>query len=133
MQRRAIRILLVDDETKLRESVAEGLRLEDWEVVTAATGADALARLRGGEFDLILLDWMLPDADGMEVLRRVRALRPKLPVLMITARIGHADQITAFQTGATDYLTKPFAFDDLIARSRALMGPALSAFVRTQS
>ena len=117
------RILLVEDERKLRESLAEGLRLEEWEVDTAATGADALAAIRTGIFDLVLLDWMLPDLEGIDVLRGTRAHSPRLPVLMITARCTHADQVTAFRNGATDYLAKPFAFDDLVARCRALVPP----------
>jgi two-component system, OmpR family, response regulator len=115
------RVLLVDDEPKLRESLAEGLRLEEWDVVTAENGADAMRLVRDKEFDLLVLDWMLPDFDGMEVLERVRAHAPDLPVLMITARHAHADQVTAFQKGATDYLIKPFAFSDLVARCRTLL------------
>jgi DNA-binding response OmpR family regulator len=121
IQHAVARVLLVDDEPKLRESLAEGLRLEEWEVVTAGSGAEAMQRIGSGEFDLIVLDWMLPDFDGMEVLRRVRAQAPELPVLMITARHGHGDQVTAFQKGATDYLIKPFAFSDLVARCRVLL------------
>ncbi len=127
LERGAHRVLLVDDEAKLRESLAEGLRQEQWEVVTAANGTEALQSVRAREFDLLVLDWMLPDVDGMEVLRRVRADSPQLPVLMITARGGHADQVVAFQNGATDYLMKPFAFEDLVARCRALLAPAVRA------
>jgi two-component system, OmpR family, response regulator len=126
-KRAAARVLLVDDEPKLRESIAEGLRLEGWAVSTAATGAEALALFRGNEFDLLVLDWMLPDIDGMEILRRVRAHAPRLPVLMITARCSPTDQATAFRNGATGFLTKPFAFDDLLVRSGALIAPALRA------
>jgi DNA-binding response OmpR family regulator len=121
------RILLVDDEAKLRESLAEGLRLEEWEVVTAADGMEALNLVAGREFDLMVLDWMLPDLDGMEVLRRARARAPRLPVLMITARCSHADQILAAQNGVTDYLAKPFAFDELVTRSRALIESVVRA------
>lgn len=123
--RTTARVLLVDDEPKLRESLAEGLRIEEWDVTTASGGAEALQYLREQEFDLMILDWMLPDYDGMEVLRRARVHYPHLPILMITARCGHADQITARQAGASDYLTKPFAFEDLVRRSRVLLMPVL--------
>ena len=123
--RAAVRVLLVDDEPKLRESLAEGLRIEDWDVVTAETGAEAMQLLRAHDLDLVVLDWMLPDCDGMDILRHIRAQWPQLPVLMITARCSHTDQATAFQNGATDYLMKPFAFEDLLTRSRALLAPAL--------
>lgn len=128
LQKRAMaRVLLVEDEPKLRESLADGMRYEDWDVATAANGTEALEQVRVNEFDLLVLDWMLPDIDGMEVLRRVRVHSPRLPVLIITARCTHTDQVTAFQCGATDYLMKPFAFDDLLTRSRALVAPALRA------
>src|ERR1041384_147929 len=121
------RILLVDDEIKLLQSLAEGLRFEDWEVVTAANGVEALRLAEGREFDLMVLDWMLPDLDGMEVLRHARARAPRLPILMITARCGHADQVLAAQSGVTDYLAKPFAFDELVTRCRALIESVVRA------
>lgn len=122
INRALARVLLVEDEPKLRESLAEGLRLEAWDVVTAPDGTGALQWLRSEHFDLLVLDWMLPDVDGMEVLRRARVHDPRIPVLMITARCGHFDQTVAFQGGATDYLVKPFAFEELVARCRALLG-----------
>lgn len=119
------RILLVEDEPKLCASLAEGLRLEEWDVVTAASGTAALELIRAHEFNLVVLDWMLPDMEGLEVLRQVRARLPRLPVLMMTARAGHFAEIIAFQNGATDYVTKPFAFDDVLARCHVLIAPAL--------
>jgi two-component system, OmpR family, response regulator len=124
-RRATARVLFVEDEPKLRECLADGLRLEEWDVVTAASGAQALQRVREERFDLVVLDWMLPDLDGMEVLQRVRAYAPRLPVVMITARYGYADRVLALQNGATDYLIKPFAFEDLVARCRALLTPGL--------
>jgi DNA-binding response OmpR family regulator len=123
----ATRVLVVDDEPKLRESLAEGLRLEDWTVVTAENGTEALERLRADSFDLLVLDWMLPDIDGLEILRRIRPQAPRLPVLMVTARNMRSDQVAALECGATDYVTKPFAFDELIARCRALLAPEATA------
>jgi DNA-binding response OmpR family regulator len=121
------RVLVIEDEPKLRQSLAEGLEFEEWNVITAATGAEALDAIGKNEFDLVVLDWMLPDVDGLEVLRRVRMHERRLPVLMMTARCGPADQITAFQNGATDFIGKPFAFDDLLLRCRRLLAPALGA------
>src|SRR5438105_2770222 len=97
-------VLLVEDEPKLRKSLAEGLRLEAWHVVTAANGEEAMRQIGTRDFDLLVLDWMLPDLDGIEILRRVRVQHPNLPVLMITARCNHSDQAAAFQQDATDYL-----------------------------
>jgi two-component system OmpR family response regulator len=121
------RILVIDDEPKLRESLAEGLRMEDWDVATAGSGSEALRLIDASHFELLLVDWMLPDCDGLEVVRRVRAFGPDVKMLMISARSAHADQAQAFAHGVTDYLTKPFAFDELLARCRALLEPARPA------
>lgn len=119
----ATRILIVEDEPKLRESLAEGLRMEDWQVASAATGQEALRLLESAEFDLLLLDWMLPDRSGIEILRHVRDQGLRVPVLFVTARSGEDDRAKAVQSGASDYLMKPFAFADLLARCRALLAP----------
>jgi DNA-binding response OmpR family regulator len=118
------RLLVIDDEPKLRQSLAEGLRLEDWDVVTAGSGSEALRLVDATHFELLLIDWMLPDCDGLEVVRRVREHDPDVKILMVSARSAHADQAQAFAHGVTDYLTKPFAFDELLARCRALLEPA---------
>lgn len=118
-----VRILLVEDEPKLRESLIEGLRLEEWTVVGASTGAEAIRQIDAHEFDLIVLDWMLPDCDGLEIVRGLRAQQNNVPVLMITARGGAANEL-ALKSGATDYLAKPFSFEELLSRSRALLGSA---------
>lgn len=115
------RILVVEDEQKTRESLAEGLRLESWEVATAESGDGALAQLKREPFDLVVLDWMLPDRDGIEVLRQMRAARQHTPVLMLTARGTLNDRVVGLDSGADDYLPKPFAFAELVARCRALI------------
>ncbi len=115
------RVLLVEDETKTRESIAEGLRIEGWQVTTAAGGQEAMQQLGSDSFDLVVLDWLLPDFDGIEVLRRLRGRGLATPVLMLTARDTLNDRLTGLDTGADDYLSKPFAFAELLARSRALL------------
>lgn len=119
-----VRVLLVEDEPKLRESLIEGLRLEEWFVTGAGTGAEAQQHLAMQEFDLIVLDWMLPDCDGLEILRRLRSQHNNVPVLIITARGGSTAAEIAIRSGASDYLAKPFSFDDLLSHSRALLGLA---------
>jgi DNA-binding response OmpR family regulator len=118
----AVRVLLVEDEPKLRASLADGLQLEDWQVTTAENGQEAFRLLESQPFDLLLLDWMLPDQDGLEILRFVRAKGSEIPVLVVTARSTHADEAAAFRHGANGYLLKPFAFAELLARCRALLG-----------
>jgi two-component system copper resistance phosphate regulon response regulator CusR len=125
-------VLVVEDEQKTRDSVAEGLRLEEWRVATAVNGDEALAILEQATFDLLILDWMLPGRDGMAVLRNMRARGNQLPVLLLTARGSLDDRVAGLEGGADDYLPKPFAFAELLARSRALLrrpvlssGPAL--------
>ena len=115
------RVLVVEDEQKTRESLAEGLRLEAWSVATAATGQEALGLLGREVFDLVVLDWMLPDRDGVEVLREMRGRGQPTSVLMLTARSTLNDRVTGLDSGADDYLAKPFAFAELLARCRALL------------
>jgi two-component system copper resistance phosphate regulon response regulator CusR len=114
-------VLIVEDERKTRESLVEGLQIEGWHVQVAATGADAIALLDRDTFDLAVIDWMLPDHDGLEVLRHLRARGRPTPVIMLTARGELADRIAGFDSGADDYLPKPFAFAELLARCRALL------------
>ena len=114
-------MLVVEDEKKTRESLAEGLRLEAWDVLTAETAEDALAVLNRETVDLVVLDWMLPDQDGIELLQRVRARGQHTPVLMLTARSTLDDRVIGLDSGADDYVTKPFAFAELLARCRALL------------
>lgn len=114
-------VLVVEDEQKTRDSLAEGLRLEGWLVETAAAGDEATAKIERSAFDLLVLDWMLPESDGLEILRRMRAHGMQTPALMLTARTTVDDRVVALETGADDYLAKPFAFAELVARCRALL------------
>ena len=114
-------MLLVEDERKTRESVAEGLRMESWIVVTAATMSEAIGQLDGEAFDLVVLDRMLPDGDGLAVLGHLRARGGQMPVMMLTARGALDDRVAGLEGGADDYLAKPFAFAELVARCRALL------------
>jgi DNA-binding response OmpR family regulator len=114
-------VLVVEDEQKTRDSLAEGLRMEQWEVETACAGDEATVRIERDNFDLVVLDGMLPDRDGLEVLREIRQHGVQTPVLMLTARAGLDDRVTGLESGADDYLPKPFAFAELLARCRALL------------
>jgi two-component system copper resistance phosphate regulon response regulator CusR len=116
-----MRVLLVEDEARLAETVARGLREEGFVVEVSADGEDALHRLRTEPFDLAVLDVMLPRLDGWAVLETVRAERRPLRVLMLTARQTVADRVRGLESGADDYLVKPFAFAELLARVRAVL------------
>lgn len=120
-------VLVVDDEQKTRASIVEGLSLEGWAVAAAASGREAIALVDRSAFDLVLLDWMLPDLDGLAVLRHIRHRGNHVPILMLTARDALMDRIMGLEAGADDYLGKPFAFAELVARCRALLRrPVLS-------
>lgn len=113
-------MLMVEDEGKLAALVARGLTEHGDVVDVVGTAADAVVSARSAEYDVILLDVMLPDGDGFQVCRRLRADRVWTPVLMLTARTAVADRIHGLDSGADDYLAKPFAFQELLARMRAL-------------
>jgi two-component system, OmpR family, copper resistance phosphate regulon response regulator CusR len=115
------RVLVVEDEQKTRDSLVEGLRLESWNVAACADGREAVSMIDHEAFDLVVLDWMLPDTDGIEVLQRLRARAAHTPVLMLTARSTLNDRVIGLDSGADDYLGKPFAFAELLARCRALL------------
>ena len=115
------RILVVEDEMKTRASIAEGFQLEGWNVLSASNGTEALDLLEHEPFDLVILDWRLPDRDGLDVLRDFRQRGRQTPVLILTARSTVPDRVAGLESGADDYLTKPFAFAELLARSRALL------------
>lgn len=117
----APRVLVIEDEQKTRESLAEGFSLESWDVSSAGTGDEALALVENERFDLIVLDWMLPDRDGLEIVRHLRHRGRQTPVLMLTARTALEDRVLGLNSGADDYLPKPFAFAELLARCRALI------------
>jgi two-component system OmpR family response regulator len=115
------RILVVDDESAITELIATALRFIGFEVQSAASGREALAA--AGEFmpHLIVLDVMLPDFDGFEVLRRLRAGGDHVPVIFLTARDEHENKMRGFTHGGDDYLTKPFSLEELVARARAIL------------
>jgi two-component system, OmpR family, copper resistance phosphate regulon response regulator CusR len=115
------RVLLVEDEEKTRDSIVEGLRLEGWTVTGAPSAESAMALLERENFDVAVLDWMLPDRDGIEVLQYIRSRGHPTPVLMLTARSTLNDRVIGLDSGADDYLAKPFAFAELLARCRALL------------
>jgi two-component system copper resistance phosphate regulon response regulator CusR len=114
-------ILVVEDEAKMRASIAEALRLEGWDIAEAERGGEMDALLETRAFDLVILDWMLPGRDGLELLQQVRARGIHTPVLMLTARDGLADRVIGLESGADDYVVKPFAMAELVARCRALL------------
>ncbi len=116
-----VRVLVVDDEDPLRELLSMALRYESWDVRTAADGAGAVRTAREFRPDAIVLDMMLPDFDGMEVLRRVRADSPETPVLFLTARDAVEDRVAGLTAGGDDYVTKPFSLEEVVARVRSLM------------
>ena len=122
-----MRILLVEDEFSAAQMLAKGLREHAYAVDVVADGEQALYQATINDYDLLILDLMLPRKDGLEVCRQLRAARSALPILMLTARDGVADRVTGLDTGADDYLTKPFDFQELLARVRALLrrGPVL--------
>ncbi len=115
------RLLIVEDELELADFIIRGLREEDFEVGHSADGDEAAKALRGGGWDLIVLDWWLPGQDGLSLLRHYRERGGVAPVLFLTARDAIADRVRGLDAGADDYLSKPFAFDELLARIRALL------------
>jgi two-component system, OmpR family, response regulator MprA len=117
-----MKILVVDDERAVRESLRRALELEGYEIDLAEGGEEALRRLASNaEPDAMILDVLMPGVDGLEVCRRLRSEGSRLPVLMLTARVEVEDRVEGLDAGADDYLTKPFALDELKARLRALL------------
>ena len=114
-------LLVVDDEPFLRDAVAASLRFLGFDVTTADTGAGALRLARDRPFDLVVLDVMLPDADGFEVVRRLRRDGSRVPVIFLTARDTQADKVTGLTLGGDDYMTKPFGLEELAARIRTVL------------
>jgi two-component system copper resistance phosphate regulon response regulator CusR len=115
-----VQILLVEDETKIGSALCAGLQAEGYEIVWAQTGEEGFFHANSRSFDLILLDVMLPGRDGIEVLGTLRKQGNKTPVLLLTAKDAIEDRVLGLDTGADDYLVKPFAFAELSARIRAL-------------
>jgi DNA-binding response OmpR family regulator len=116
-----MRVLVIEDDRKAARLLAKGLREEGFVVDVAATGEDGEESAAVNEYDVIVLDWRLPGKDGLAVCRALRAQDVSTPILMLTARDGIADRVNGLRTGADDYLTKPFAFDELLARITALL------------
>ena len=114
------RLLLVEDDASIREIVSIGLTAAGFRLVTATDGRDGLARARGGEFDAVILDVMLPSLDGFEVCREIRKFS-RVPVVMLTARTDLVDVVVGLESGADDYVKKPFELPELIARLRAVL------------
>jgi len=117
----ATRILVVDDDAKIRAVVRRGLSYEGYRVVEATSGEEGLAKAREHLPDLVVLDVMLPGIDGLEVTRRLRAAGDETAILMLTARDEISDRVMGLETGADDYLVKPFSFEELLARVHALL------------
>ncbi|MFI6054392.1 response regulator transcription factor [Streptomyces violascens] len=117
----AVRILVVDDEPDLTEVLSGALRSEGWDVRSAADGASALSTAASFRPDAVVLDWMLPDLDGLHVLREMRADLPGVCVLFLTARDSVEDRIAGITAGGDDYVTKPFSLEEVLARLRGLL------------
>ncbi len=118
-----VKILVVDDERAVRESLRRALELEGYEIELAEDGADALALLQAGngQPDAVILDVLMPGVDGLEVCRRLRRSGNRVPVLMLTARDAVENRVAGLDAGADDYVAKPFALEELVARVRALL------------
>lgn len=116
-----MRLLLVEDEPELNEVISKRLKKEHYGVDQCFDGEEAWEYIEFTEYDLIILDIMLPKLDGIEVLKRIRTYKKEVPVLMLTAKDTTEDRVKGLDTGADDYLVKPFAFDELLARIRVLL------------
>jgi two-component system, OmpR family, copper resistance phosphate regulon response regulator CusR len=126
-----MRMLLVEDEKKVSELVARALRAERYAVDVADDGSQGWELAQAYDYDLIILDLMLPGLSGEELLRRIRRRNPHVPILVLTARDATEDKVSNFEAGADDYLTKPFAFAELVMRVKALLrrGPVARSSV----
>lgn len=115
-----MKILVIEDDFKTAQAIRKGLSGEGYEAAVAKTGEEGFCLLNADSFDLVILDWMLPGRDGIEILKTLRARGTKTPVLLLTARDAIEDRVQGLDAGADDYLVKPFAFAELLARLRAL-------------
>lgn len=115
------RVLIIEDDSKTAGAIREGLQLDGYEAVAVTTGGDGVVALRTGSYDAVILDWMLPRYSGIEILKDLRANGIRTPVLLLTARDSLEDRVLGLDSGADDYLIKPFAFAELSARLRALL------------
>ncbi|AXT85701.1 DNA-binding response regulator [Aeromicrobium sp. A1-2] len=128
-----LRVLVVDDEINIAELLQMALRYEGWDIQMAHTGRQAVTAAKEFGPDAIVLDMMLPDFDGMEVLRKVRADAPEIPVLFLTARDSVEDRVAGLTAGGDDYVTKPFSLEEVVARLRGLMRRAGALDARPSS
>jgi two-component system, OmpR family, response regulator len=128
-----IRVLAVDDESSLTELLSMAMRYEGWQVTTAGSGSEAVKAARDARPDAIVLDMMLPDFDGLEVMRRIRTEDPDVPVIFLTAKDAVADRIGGLTAGGDDYVTKPFSLEEVIARLRALLRRTGAALTKSDS
>jgi two-component system response regulator MprA len=119
-----LRTLVIEDEDRIRQFLQRGLTYEGYRVDVAGDGQTGLSVARENPPDIVILDWMLPGMDGLEVCRRLRAAGP-VPILMLTAKDAVGDRVQGLDAGADDYLVKPFSFDELLARMRALLRRAV--------
>jgi two-component system, OmpR family, response regulator len=132
-ERLAVRVLVVDDERSLTELVTMALKYEGWDARSAATGNEAVQTVRRWRPDVVVLDVMLPDLDGLELMRRVREEVPDVPVLFLTARDSVEDRIAGITAGGDDYVTKPFSLEEVVARLRGLIRRTAGAAPRADA
>jgi DNA-binding response OmpR family regulator len=130
-EKSALRVLVVEDERKVAKAIQEGLEGNSYSVAVAHTGEDGFFLANSEHFDLIVLDMMLPGRNGIEVLSAIRKQGHKIPVLLLTARDSIEDRVLGLDAGADDYLVKPFAFPELLARARALLRRGTAESVTT--
>jgi len=128
-----LRVLVVDDEPNIAELLSMALRYEGWDVAQAGTGTAAVAVAKRERPDAVVLDIMLPDFDGLEVMRRLRTSMPDVPVLFLTARDAVEDRVAGLTAGGDDYVTKPFSLEEVVARLRALLRRAGAVSRREES
>ena len=128
-----LQVLVVDDEQNIAELLAMAVRYEGWEPTVALTGSKAVTAAKTSRPDAVVLDVMLPDFDGFEVLKRMRSTQPDIPVLFLTARDSVEDRVAGLTVGGDDYVVKPFSLEEVIARLRALMRRAGAADKRADS
>lgn len=127
------KILIVEDDEKIARVIQLELEFEDYEVDIAYTGKEALEKYETGDFSLILLDVMIPELNGLEVLRRVRQKNQEIKIIMLTARDAVMDKVSGLDSGANDYMTKPFEVEELLARIRVHLKSASTSEVKTES
>jgi len=116
-----VKVLIIEDDEKILKATHRGLESEGYVTTMCSTGDEGLTRLETEAFDLVILDWMLPGKTGIEILKSIRSRGTKTPVLLLTARDAVEDRVTGLDSGADDYLVKPFAFAEMLARIRALL------------